>query len=67
MKVETYFFHDKLSRMHRSPPGVAKIFPIRKIQRFDKSDRYFTFDNSVLIEIKVVDQYNEEEYKNATI
>ena len=28
------------SRMHRSPP---KIFKIRKIQRFDISDRYFKF------------------------
>ena len=26
------------SRMHRSPPRVAKLFQIRKIQNFDKSD-----------------------------
>ena len=32
-------------------PGVVNIFQIRKILRFDKSDR---FDHSVLIEIKVV-------------
>ena len=39
--------HDQLSRMHRSPPGVAKIFQIRKIQKFDKSHRYFRFDHRV--------------------
>ena len=35
------------------PPGVAKKFQIRKIERFDKSDRYFRLDHGVLIEIKV--------------
>ena len=30
--------HDQPFSMHRSPPGVAKIFQIRKIQRYDKSD-----------------------------
>ena len=25
--------------MHRSPPGVTNIFQIRKIKRFDKSDK----------------------------
>ena len=30
--------HDQPSRMHSSPPGVAKNFQIRKIQRLDKSD-----------------------------
>ena len=30
--------HDQTSRMHRSQPGVAKIFQIKNIQRFNKSD-----------------------------
>ena len=29
------------------PPIVAKIFQIRKIQRFDKFDSYFRFDHRV--------------------
>ena len=30
--------HNQLSRMYHSPPVVTKIFQIRKIQIFDKSD-----------------------------
>ena len=48
-------FHDQPSRMHRFPPRSRQNFPIQKIQRFDKSDRHFRFDDkSVLIEIKVI-------------
>ena len=36
------------------PPGVTKIFQIRKIQRFDISDKYFRFDYGVFVEMKVV-------------
>ena len=47
--------HDQPFRMHRSPPRSHQNFPDSKIQRFDKSDRYFRFDHkSVLVEMKVV-------------
>ena len=39
------------------PLGVDKIFLIRKILRFDKSDRYFRFDHRVLTLIYPTQQY----------
>ena len=47
--------HDQPLRMQRSPPGVAKIFQIKKTKRYDKSNRYFRYDHkSVLVEMKFI-------------
>ena len=44
-------YHDQPFRLHRSPLGVGKIFPIRKIQRLQLFQMTLY---TVLIKIKVV-------------